>query len=91
MRRMLGFLAATTLVGLTSTASADQITGPIQRIDRIGNMFVVDGIRFAASPHNTVGAKLAHLKPGDVVTVFYEAGTSYAGHPWNAMVLKKHS
>jgi hypothetical protein len=89
---MFGLLAATALVGLASTASADEITGPIQRIDRVGNTFEVHGTQFAASPQNTVATKLAHLKPGDVVTVFYEDGAdSYNGKPWNATVLRKQS
>jgi hypothetical protein len=62
---MFGLQAASALVGLASTASADEITGPIQQIDRISAMFVVHGTQFVASPQNTVGVKLADLKPGD--------------------------
>jgi hypothetical protein len=88
MRRMLGLLMATALVGAASTAYADEITGPIKSIDRSANTFMVGNTLFAASPHNTVGAKLANLKPGDRVRVFYEANTSYR-RPWNAMIIKK--
>jgi hypothetical protein len=86
---MFGLLAASALVALASRASADEITGPIQRIDRIGNMFLVHGTQFAASPQNTVGVRLADLRPGDRVTVFYEGNPSYR-QPWNAMVLRRH-
>jgi hypothetical protein len=89
MRGMFGLQAASALVGLASTASADEITGPIQQIDRISAMFVVHGTQFVASPQNTVGVKLADLKPGDRVTVFYEGNPSYR-QPWNAMVLRRH-
>jgi hypothetical protein len=90
MRQMLGLLAATALVGLASTASADELTGPIKQIDRVGNTFVVGKTLFAAAPYNTVGPKLADLKPGDRVTVFYEAESSYSRRPLDAMVLKEH-
>jgi hypothetical protein len=64
MRGMLGLLAASALVGLASTASADEITGPIQQIDRISNTFVLHGTQFVASPQNTVGVKLADPEAG---------------------------
>jgi hypothetical protein len=88
MRRMLGLLAATALIGAASAAYADEITGPIKSIDRTTNTFMVGDTLFAASPHNTVGPKLANLKPGDRVSVFYEANASY-DRPWNAMIIKK--
>jgi hypothetical protein len=89
MRRMLGILAATAIVGAASAASADEITGPIKNIDLRANTFMVGGTIFAASPENTVGAKLANLKDGDRVTVVYGANVSQRG-PWNALVLKTH-
>ncbi len=88
MRPMLGMLVATALVGAASAASADELSGPIKRIDLNNNTFVIGDTIFAASPQNTVGAKLANLKQGDRVTVFYEANVSDR-QPWNAMIIKK--
>jgi hypothetical protein len=53
-------------------------------------MFLVHGTKFAASPQNTVGVRLADRKPGDRVTVFNEGNPSYRQRS-NAMVLRKHS
>ena len=71
MRKLLT-VGGAAAVGLWAvTASADQVTGTISKIDLIRNTFVVDGIYFTAAPSNTVGAQLSSLKEGDRVTVEY--------------------
>jgi hypothetical protein len=70
-------------------ASANEVTGAISKIDLVRNTFVVQGIYFAASPNNTVGAKLFQLKDGDRVTVKYSDDWANQMGPANAMILKK--
>jgi hypothetical protein len=90
MRKLLA-VGGAAAVGLWATAaSADQITGPISKIDLTRESFV-RGHYFTASPSNTVGAKLSSLKEGDRVTVEYAGDWTSGGSrgPANAMVLKK--
>jgi len=51
---------------------------------------MVDGKTYAASPENTVGAKLSDLQEGDTVRVeFSEQDAASGKSPINAMVLEK--
>ncbi|MGH6915339.1 MAG: hypothetical protein ACREH3_16750, partial [Geminicoccales bacterium] len=68
MQKILGFAAASALVLIAHGASADEVTGAISSIDLTASTFVVDGTTYAASPENTVGAKLSDLQEGDTVT-----------------------
>jgi hypothetical protein len=93
MRKLLIVGGAAAMGLWAAAASADQVTGPISKIDLIRDSFVVRGIYFTASPSNTVGAKLSNLKEGDRVTVEYAGNWASGGSrgPANAMVLKKVS
>jgi hypothetical protein len=84
---MIGGAAVTGLWAMT--ASANEATGAISHVDLVRNTFVVQGIYFAASPNNTVGAKLSELKDGDRVTVKYADDWANQMGPVNAMILKK--
>jgi hypothetical protein len=91
MRKLL-LVGGAAAMGLWATAaSADQVTGPISKIDLTRETFVVRGHYFTASPSNTVGAKLSSLKEGDRVTVEYAGDWTSDGSRGlaNAMVLKK--
>src|SRR4029453_9134785 len=69
MRKLL-LVGGAAAMGLWATcASADQVTGPISKIDLTRDSFIVSGMYFTASPTNTVGTKLSQLKNGDRVTV----------------------
>ena len=93
MRKLLAVGGAAAVGLWAMTASADQVTGTISKIDLIRNTFVVDGTYFTAAPNNTVGAKLSNLKEGDRVTVEYAGDWASGGSRGlaNAMVLKKVS
>jgi hypothetical protein len=91
MRKLL-LVGGAAAMGLSAkVASADQVTGPISKIDLIRDTFVVRGIYFTSSPSNTVGAKLFNLKEGDRVTVEYAGSWASGGSrgPANAMILKR--
>ena len=88
MHRMLGLAAALAVAFTASLASAEEITGAIGKIDLSANTFMVGDKLFAASPDNTVGAKLSELKEGDKVTVVFTEET-HGDNPINAMELKK--
>ena len=53
------------------------------------DIFVVDGVPYAASPNNTVGVKLSQLKVGDRVTFEYTDDPAEQKWPINTMVLKR--
>jgi hypothetical protein len=89
MRKLLALGGAAAVGFWAIGASADETTGTISKIDLIRNTFIVDGIYFAASPSNTVGAKLSRLKEGDRVTVEYAGDWADQRGPVNAMILKK--
>jgi hypothetical protein len=90
MRRMLGVAAAGALAFAVSAASAAELTGTISNIDLTRNTFVLDGRTFAASPTNTVGAKLSELEDGDTVKVEVATQDLNTGkQPFNVMVLEK--
>ena len=91
MHKILVVGGAAALALWAVAASADEATGTISNIDLYRNTFIVDGKYFAASPTNTVGAKLSKLKDGDKVTVWYAADTFKQKWPLNAMGLKKVS
>jgi hypothetical protein len=89
MRKLL-LVGAAAAMGLWATvASADQVTGPISKIDLTRDSFIVRGMYFTASPTNTVGTKLSQLKNGDRVTVEYAGDPASQRWPTNAMELKK--
>ena len=88
--RKLMIIGAAAAMGLWAmAASANEATGTISKIDLGRNTFVVQGIYFAASPNNTVGAKLFQMKDGDGVTVKYSDDWANQMGPANAMILKK--
>jgi hypothetical protein len=90
MRRMLGVAAAAALAFSVSAASAAELTGTISNIDLTRNTFVLDGKTFAASPTNTVGAKLSDLQDGDTVKLEVATQDLNTGkQPFNVMVLEK--
>ena len=90
MQKILGLAAASALALLAHGASAGEVSGTISGIDLTNNTFTVDGKTYAASPENTVGAKLSELKEGDTVRVeFSEADATSGKSPINAMVLEK--
>ena len=89
MRKLLAVGAAAALGLSALAASADEATGTISNIDLNRNTFMVEGKTFAASPTNTVGAKLSELNEGDKVTVEYSVDPGQEKEPINAMVLKK--
>lgn len=90
MQKIMGIVAASALVLMAHAASADEVTGAISNIDLTSNTFVVDGKTYAASPSNTVGAKLSDLAEGDTVTVEFATRDANTGkQPINAMALKK--
>ena len=89
MRKLLA-VGGAAVVGLWALgASADQVTGPISKIDLTRDSFIVRGMYFTASPHNTVGTKLSNVKEGDRVTVEYAGDPASQRWPTNAMVLRK--
>ena len=61
MQKIVGIVAASALVLLAHAASADEVTGTVSSIDLTANTFMVDGKTYAASPTNTVGAKLSAI------------------------------
>jgi hypothetical protein len=90
MRRMLGVAAAAALAFSVSAASADEVTGTISDIDLNRSTFMVDGKTYAASPTNTVGAKLSDLQDGDTVKIEFATQDAQTGkQPINVMVLEK--
>jgi hypothetical protein len=90
MRRMLGVAAAAALAFSVGAALAAELTGTISQINLTRNTFVLDGRTFAASPTNTVGAKLSDLQEGDTVKVEVATQDLNTGkQPFNVMVLEK--
>ena len=90
MNKILGFAAASALALLAHGASADEVSGKISSIDLTASTFMVDGKTYAASPENTVGAKLSDLMDGDQVRVEFSSQDATSGKsPINAMVLEK--
>ena len=90
MRRMLGLAAAAALAFMVNAASADEMTGTISNIDLTANTFMMGGKTYAASPTNTVGAKLSDLQDGDKVKVSVATQDLNTGkQPINAMSLEK--
>jgi hypothetical protein len=90
MRKFLGVGAAAVLALMAHVAAADQMKGQISNINLTSNTFMVGDMLFAASPQNTVGAKLADLKEGDKVTVTYVQNRETRGeNAINALTLKK--
>jgi hypothetical protein len=89
MHKLLAIGGAAVLGLWAVAASADVTTGTISKIDRDKNVFVVDGIPYAASPNNTVGVKLSQLKVGDKVTLEYTDDPAEQKWPVNTMVLKR--
>lgn len=90
MRKFLAIAAAGALALLAQGASADEVSGTISDIDMTANTFMVDGKTYAASPENTVGAKLGDLKEGDKVKVEFATQDATSGKsPINAMALQK--
>jgi hypothetical protein len=90
MRRMLGVAAAAALAFSAGAALAAELTGTISNINLTRNTFVLDGRTFAASPTNTVGAKLADLAEGDKVKVEVATQDLNTGkQPFNVLVLEK--
>ena len=90
MRRMLGVAAAAAMAFTVSTASADELTGEISNIDLTRATFMLDGKTYAASPTNTVGAKLDELQDGDTVKIEFAHADAVSGiQPINVMVLEK--
>jgi hypothetical protein len=87
---MLGVAAAAAMAFMVSAASADEVTGKISNINLTRATFMVDGKTYAASPTNTVGAKLSDLQDGDTVKVSFATADAQSGtQPINAMVLEK--
>lgn len=90
MRKILAIAAAGALALLAQAASADEVSGTISDIDLTASTFMVDGKTYAASPENTVGAKLGDLKEGDKVKVEFATQDATSGKsPINAMALEK--
>ena len=90
MQKILGIAAASALALMVHGASAGEASGPISNINLTANTFMVDGKTYAASPTNTVGAKLTDLKEGDNVTVEFATQDANTGKsPINAMALEK--
>jgi hypothetical protein len=90
MQKIIGIVAASALALLAHAASAGEVTGTVSNIDLTANTFMVDGKTYAASPSNTVGAKLSDLAEGDTVTVEFATQDANTGkQPINAMALKK--
>jgi hypothetical protein len=90
MRRMLGVAAAAALAFSLNAASAADMTGTISSIDLTRNTFVLDGKTYAASPTNTVGAKLSDLQEGDKVKIGVAQQDLNTGkQPVNVMTLEK--
>jgi hypothetical protein len=90
MQKIVGIVAASALVLLAHAASADEVTGTVSSIDLTANTFMVDGKTYAASPTNTVGAKLSDLEEGDTVKVEFATQDVLDGkQPINAMALEK--
>ena len=89
MRKLLGVAAAAALALMAHVAAADQVKGKISKINLTDNTFEVGGQPFAASPTNTVGAKLSELKNGDTVQVSYAHTNLTGNQSINAMSLTK--
>jgi hypothetical protein len=94
MRRMLGVAAAAALAFAAGAALAAELTGTVSSINLTRNTFVLDGDgngrTFAASPTNTVGAKLADLEEGDKVTIEVATQDLNTGkQPFNVMSMQK--
>jgi hypothetical protein len=90
MRRVLGMAAGAALAFSVSAASADEVTGTISDIDLNRSTFMVDGKTYAASPTNTVGAKLSDLQDGDTVKIEFATQDAQTGkQSINVMVLEK--
>ncbi len=80
---------AAALALMAHVAAADQVKGKISKINLTDNTFEVGGQPFAASPTNTVGAKLSELKNGDTVQVSYAHTNLTGNQSINAMSLTK--
>jgi len=90
MQKILGIAAASALALMVHGASAEEVSGTISNIDLTANTFMVDGKTYAASPTNTVGAKLSDLMEGDKVKVEFATQDANTGKsPINAMALEK--
>ena len=89
MRRLLGLATASAIAFMAHAVSADEVKGPIEKIDMTNNTFFVGDKHFTASPENTVGDKLADLQEGDSVKVQFADEESAGGKPINAMQLHK--
>ncbi len=89
MRKILGLTAAAAIAFMTHAVSADEVKGPIEKIDLTKNTFHVGDKLFTASPENTVGVKLSDLQEGDNVRVQFANPESAGGKPINAMQLDK--
>ena len=89
MRKILGLTAAAAIAFMASAVSADEVKGPIEKIDMTNNTFHVGGKKFTASPENTVGVKLMDLQEGDNVRVQFANPEASGGKPINAMKLEK--
>jgi hypothetical protein len=90
MQKLFGLAAAGALALLAHGANAEEVSGAISGIDLTANTFMVEGKTFAASPENTVGAKLSDLQEGDQVRVEFSEQDAMSGKtPINAMVLEK--
>jgi hypothetical protein len=76
---------------IVSSVAADEVSGKITNImGSTNNAFIVGDKVFAASPSNTVGAKLSDLKEGDKVTVTYaHIGDTSGKSSINALTLMK--
>jgi hypothetical protein len=89
MRRLLGLATAAAFAVMAHAVSADEVKGPIEKIDMTNNTFFVGDKHFTASPENTVGDKLADLQEGDNVRVQFADEEAAGGKPINAMQLHK--
>jgi len=89
MRKILGLTAAAAIAFMAGAVSADEVKGPIEKIDMTNNTFHVGGKIFTASPENTVGVKLMDLQEGDNVRVQFANPEASGGKPINAMKLEK--
>lgn len=77
MRKILGLTAASVMALMIGTASADEASGPVEKIDLTSNRIWVGGKIFSMAPANTVGVKITDLKEGDMVSVHFSSkGTS---------------
>jgi hypothetical protein len=75
MKRIPAMAAAGALVLAAGTASAAQMSGPIDSIDQTGMTITIGDTVFAVSPTNTVGPDISELREGEEVQVFYSPQT----------------